>query len=174
MNMAFDRITDQHDLDVLGAIQDGLPLCERPYREIGHQLNMPESEVISRLQRLQANGIIKRFGLVMQHRSLGYRANAMVVFDIPDEKLDETAARIVAHDFVTLCYARTRQLPRWPFNLYCMIHGRERDVVERQIIRLKQDSGLENINSKTLFSRRRFKQTGARFALDQPKAKEAT
>ena len=174
MNMAFDRITDQLDLDVLGAIQDGLPLCERPYREIGRQLNMPENEVISRLQRLQANGIIKRFGLVMQHHSLGYRANAMVVFDIHDNQLDDIAAKIISLDFVTLCYARTRQLPRWPFNLYCMIHGRERNVVEQQIARLKQYAGLENTNSKTLFSRRRFKQTGARFALDEPKAKEAT
>ena len=159
-----DIFADQRDIALLAAIEDGLPLCEKPFAEIGNRMEMSEEEVISRLSRMETAGIISRFGLVLQHRPLGYRANAMVVWDIPDDDVDDMASRITAHDYVTLCYCRTRRAPVWPFNLYCMIHGRERQVVEKQIANLKKSAGLEGFASKTLFSARRFKQTGARFS----------
>ncbi|MCP4185616.1 MAG: Lrp/AsnC family transcriptional regulator [Hyphomicrobiales bacterium] len=155
---------DQHDIRLLGAIEDGLPLCESPYSLIGEQLQMSEEDVINRLSRMQTTGIIRRFGLVLKHRQLGFRANAMVVWDVPDEEIDIVAQKIITHDFVTLCYCRARHPPVWQFNLYCMIHGRERAVVEEQIDGLKKTAGLESYPSKTLFSRRCFKQTGARFS----------
>jgi len=164
MNMPFNIKTDDQDVALLAAIEDGLPLCERPFAEIANQLLMSEQDVIERYQHLQTHGIIKRFGLVLQHRPLGYRANAMVVWDVPDGDVDEVAKNITTHDFVTLCYCRARRAPVWQYNLYCMIHGRERDVVERQIADLKKSAGLYAYPSKTLFSRRRFKQTGARFS----------
>ncbi|MCP4071543.1 MAG: Lrp/AsnC family transcriptional regulator [Hyphomicrobiales bacterium] len=156
---------DQRDIRLLGAIEDGLPLCESPYSRVGKQLQMSEEEVIARLSRMQTAGIIRRFGLVLQHRQLGFHANAMVVWDIPDEEVDSVAQKIIAHDFVTLCYCRARHAPVWKFNLYCMIHGRKRAVVEAQINDLKKSAGLDIYPSKTLFSRRRFKQTGARFSI---------
>ncbi len=94
-------------------------------------------------------------GLIVRHHRVGYRANAMVVWDVPDEQIDSVAQRIITHDFVTLCYCRARRAPDWQFNLYCMIHGRERVVVETQINDLKKSAGLESYPSKTLFSRRR-------------------
>ena len=164
MNIQSNIKADQRDIALLGAIEDGLPLVELPFARIGEQLQMSEEEVICRLSRMQSTGIIRRFGMVLQHRSLGYRANAMVVWDVPDKEVDAVAQRITTHDFVTLCYCRARRAPTWQFNLYCMIHGRQRAVVERQILDLKNSAGLESYPSKTLFSRRRFKQTGARFS----------
>ena len=163
---------DERDIALLAAIEDGLPLCERPFAAVGRKVQMAEEEVISRLEHMRNSGIIRRFGLVLQHRPLGYRANAMVVFDVPDGDVDAVAARITAHDFVTLCYCRTRRAPVWPFNLYCMIHGCDRDVVEGQIAELKKSAGLENHASKTLFSTRRFKQTGARFSTPPVKQRQ--
>ena len=156
------------DIALLAAIEDGLPLVERPYAQIGQQLQMSEQQVISRLEHMCTQGIIKRFGLVLQHRPLGYRANAMVVWDVPDENVDAAADWITGHEFVTLCYCRKRRADVWPYNLYCMIHGQERARVEAQIAELKQDAALGGYPSRTLFSRRRFKQTGARFSCPPP------
>ncbi len=164
MNMHPNIHVDEKDIALLAEIEEGLPLEERPFAVVGQGLQMSEEEVLDRLSRMQDAGIIKRFGFVLQHRPLGYRANAMVVWDIPDQDVDAFAALITQHDFVTLCYCRTRQEPRWSFNLYCMIHGRERSVVEEQILFLKKSAGLEQFESRTLFSQRRFKQTGARFS----------
>ena len=164
MNIQSNIVADDRDVAVLAAIEDGLALCERPFEEVGRRLKMNEDEVIERLSRMREEGIIRRFGLVLQHRPLGYKANAMVVWDVPDCDVDNVAKNITTHDFVTLCYCRARRAPVWPYNLYCMIHGRERDVVEAQIEDLKNAAGLNQYPTKTLFSCRRFKQTGARFS----------
>ena len=154
---------DKDDLALLAALEDGLPICSAPFAVLGKTIGMSEQEVLARLARMKENRIISRFGLVLHHRKLGYRANAMVVWDIPDHLVDDCAAKITANDFVTLCYCRTRRLPDWTFNLYCMIHGRQRHLVEKQIETLKITAGLDKFDSRTLFSKRCFKQRGARF-----------
>jgi DNA-binding Lrp family transcriptional regulator len=164
MNVPFHFHAQDHDIAILAAIEDGLPLCEKPYARIGTQLKISEKEIINRLSQMQNAGIIRRFGLVLQHRALGFHANAMVVWNVPDSEVDGAAKKIISHDFVTLCYCRERHKQLWQYNLYCMIHGRERTVVEAQIETLKKSAELEKYPTKTLFSRRRFKQTGARFS----------
>ena len=72
------------DLRLLTAIQDGLPLDPRPYARVAEQAGLSEDEVITRLGRLAGEGVIRRFGVIVRHHELGYRANAMVVWDVPD------------------------------------------------------------------------------------------
>ena len=69
--------------------------------------------------------------------------------------------RLAREPGVTLCYRRQRALPDWPFNLFCMIHGRSRAGVLERIGSLRADCGLGGFDSSVLFSRRRFKQRGA-------------
>jgi len=153
--------TDQR---LIAAIQDGLPLVSRPFAEVGRQTGLSESEVIERVQALLADGVVKRLGVVVRHHELGYRANAMVVWDVPDAEVAAVGRRIGAVDFVTLCYRRPRRLPDWPYNLFCMIHGQDRDAVREHIGLLIRRCGLEAIPHEVLFSRRRFKQRGAHYA----------
>jgi DNA-binding Lrp family transcriptional regulator len=104
--------------------------------------------------------MIKRFGVVVRHHELGYRANAMVVFDLPDGVVDGIGARLAEEPGVTLCYRRRRSPPDWPYNLYCMVHGRSREEARPVIERLAE---LAGIPATVLFSTRRFKQCGARY-----------
>ena len=156
------------DLDraLLHRIADGLALTPRPFAEIARDLDTTEDEVIARVRALRASGAIKRLGLVVRHRELGYAANAMVVFDIPDDDVDAIGARMAALPFVTLCYRRRRAPPRWPYNLFAMIHGTAREAVERQIGSLVDALSLNDSPRAVLFSRRRFKQRGARYETD--------
>lgn len=149
--------------DLIEAIQGGLPLVDRPYQALGKQLEISEQQVIERLKELIANGAIKRFGVVVRHHEMGYRANAMVVWDIPDEAIDRIGERLGNEDCVTLCYQRPRVLPRWPYNLFCMIHGQDREQVLDCIERIKSTHELQTIPSTVLFSGKRFKQRGARY-----------
>jgi DNA-binding Lrp family transcriptional regulator len=151
--------------DLIDAIQAGLPLVSRPYREIGARLGMSEQAVIGRLRGMIEAGIIKRLGVVVRHHELGYRANAMVVWDVPDERVDRIGRQLGDIDCVTLCYQRPRHLPDWPYNLFCMVHGQDRDDVCACIARLVEAHGLGKIRHAVLFSGRRFKQRGARYRL---------
>ena len=152
------------DRRLIAAVQDGLPLVARPYAEVGAQLGLSEDQVIAAIGRFLRDGVIKRLGIVVRHHELGYRSNAMVVWDVRDAEVGAVGRRLAKLPFVTLCYRRPRRLPDWPYNLFCMIHGRDRASVEAQIEHANQAIGLSDLASAVLFSGRRFKQRGARYA----------
>lgn len=154
------ELTEQ-DRRLLTAIERGLPLCRRPFDEIGRRAGISGDEVIAALDRMIGAGIISRMGIIVRHHELGYRNNAMVVWDIPDEEAETIGNRFKTFDFVTLCYRRRRRPPLWPYNLFCMVHGREREVVLAQVEELVACCGLADTPREVLFSSRRFKQRGA-------------
>jgi hypothetical protein len=88
----------------------------------------------------------------------------MLVLDVPDALVDEVGARLGGAPGVNLCYQRPRRLPQWRYNLFCMVHGRERAVVEAQIQGLLEQHLLSDLPHQLLFSTRAFKQCGGRFA----------
>jgi siroheme decarboxylase len=157
------KILDDSEHALITAIQTGFPLTPRPFQDIGKIIGRSEDEVIADLDDLQERGVIKRLGVIVKHRELGFRANAMVVWNIPDDLVDRIGEQVGEYDCVTLCYQRRRSLPQWPFNLYCMIHGRERQQVLEKLSILEQQCGMDEFPKQILFSRRRFKQQGAQY-----------
>ncbi|MBI4755357.1 MAG: AsnC family transcriptional regulator [Betaproteobacteria bacterium] len=149
---------------LVGALEGGLALVPRPFGRLAMQSDMSEDEVLCALARWIEAGVIKRFGVVVRHHELGFTANAMCVWDVPDEHVAEVGRRLAADPAVTLCYRRRRAAPHWPYNLYCMIHGTERAAVEADIARLRGDAGIAGLPHNVLFSVCRFKQQGARYA----------
>jgi siroheme decarboxylase len=149
---------------LVSVLQEGLPLFIRPFALIAERIGASEPEVLGRIGRWLEEGAIKRFGVVVRHRELGYRANAMLVHDIADERAGELGKALAEEPAVTLCYRRPRVLPDWPYNLFCMIHGRERAEVEAIIAALRQRHGLNDCAHDVLFSLTRYKQNGARYA----------
>lgn len=156
-----DLLITRLEQRLIAAIQGGFPLTTRPFLQIGQQTGQTEAEVIASLADLKKRGVIKRLGVVVRHRELGYHANAMIVWDVPDALIGEVGIRVGQFDFVTLCYQRRRCLPSWPYNLYCMIHGRERHEVRRKVDYLEASCHLPSERRQILFSQRRFKQRGA-------------
>lgn len=154
------RETLPNERQLIAALQPGLELVSRPFQRLGERAGMSEDEVLQRITGWLDEGLIKRFGVVVRHHELGYRANAMVVFDLPDAEVDRIGLQLAAEPGVTLCYRRTRSLPAWPYNLYCMVHGRSREGAQPVIDRLASIVGAP---ATALFSTRRFKQCGARY-----------
>ncbi len=158
-----EKDTTGFDRLLLAAIEIGLPLVPRPYAEIADRLGWREDQVIERLRHLGANGTFKRFGVIVRHHELGYRANAMTVFDIEETEIEVAGEKLAALPFVTLCYRRPRRPPSWPYNLFCMIHGKNEDDVRSQVHEAAAAADIEERPRAVLFSRRRFKQRGARY-----------
>ncbi len=155
---------DASSLVLLAALDSGLPLCQKPYAEIASRLGWPEDQVIARLGDLVEAGTIKRLGLVVKHHALGFRANAMVVWDVADEALPDAARVLTEAASVTLCYERPRRAPVWRYNLFSMIHGRDRDIVRGEVAALAERIGGASRGHEILFSRRCFRQCGARLS----------
>ncbi len=154
---------NESDRTVIAALEDGLALEPRPYGAIAMAAGLTEGEVVERLDRMIEAGAIRRFGVIVRHHELGYRANAMVVWDVPDEVVALVGRQLARLPYITLCYQRPRRPPIWPYNLFCMIHGRDREAVERQVDEATCAAGLDGLPRDILFSKRRFKQRGARY-----------
>jgi DNA-binding Lrp family transcriptional regulator len=148
---------------IVAELQSGIKLERQPFALLSATVNLTEDAVIRQISDWQNDGVIKRFGVVVRHHELGYRENAMVVWDVPDKQVSAFGKLAAQQENVTLCYRRPRQLPDWPFNLFCMIHGTDRQVVMAQIETLAKNTGLEAFQTQVLFSCRRFKQGGARY-----------
>ena len=152
-----------HEKKLVAALGDGLPLVSRPFAVIAEQVGISEAAVIETLSAMQVDGRIKRFGLIVRHHELGYRANAMTVWDVADDKVAQVRRCFGEFDFVTPCYHRPRRLPDWPYNLFCMVHGQKRDDVLEQVEQLARTCGADAAARDVLFSSRRFKQRGAHY-----------
>jgi len=164
------QVTCPKELALIAALQEGLPIEPRPYAVLGEGIGLTEDVVIASIKGLIERGVIRRFGVIVRHRALGIRANGMVVWNLPDERVAEAGQRLAGLPFVTLCYRRPRRLPDWPYNLFCMIHGTDRAIVMQQVREAARCCGLEDIPREVLFSRRCFKQRGARY-LAEPNRK---
>lgn len=153
------------DRALAALVEDGLPLVERPFDAWGDALGRTPGEVITVLRGWLAHGTLKRFGTIVRHHELGFAANAMTVFDVPDERIDTCGEALARQPGVTLAYRRARA-EGWPYNLYCMVHGRDRAAVQAVLDRVRAEAGLGAWPHAVLFSRRRFKQTGGRYFAD--------
>jgi DNA-binding Lrp family transcriptional regulator len=154
-------------------VEQGLPLQPLPFDAWGARLGWTGERVRATLARWLERGTLRRFGVVVRHHELGIAANAMTVFDVPDAEVDARGAALARCAGVTLAYRRTRALG-WPYNLYCMVHGRDRAAVHDLLARAVHGAGLEGVAREVLFSTRRFKQCGARYFRDAlPEARDA-
>lgn len=151
---------------LIQALEKGLPLAAEPYALLAQQLDMTEAEVIHEIRALQEAGIIKRMGVVVRHRQLGYTANAMVVWNVPDTQVAEVGCFLGSLPFVTLSYRRPRRLPQWPYNLFTMIHGSSREQVLSSIQAMVQTYALHHFEYDILFSKTCYKQRGARYVAE--------
>ena len=150
------------DWALVRATQAGLPLVEEPWRALAAELGCTEAGVIEGLSRLLAAGVIRRIGAVPNHYAIGYRFNAMAVFDVDDAAIDALGPQVGALDFVTHAYQRPRRLPQWPYNLFAMCHGATRESVLTQVAEIRALLGGACRAHDTLFSTRILKKAGVR------------
>ena len=150
------------EADLLLAIQDGFPLSTTPYADVAADIDADVDDVLAAVDRLLADGCIKRIGCVVNHVVTGFRNNCMVVWDVPDDELDARGEAVGSLPYVTLCYHRPRRPEQgWEYNLFTMIHGREAAAVDEKIDELAADH--LPFDHERLYSTETLKQTGARY-----------
>ncbi|BAE50211.1 siroheme decarboxylase subunit beta [Paramagnetospirillum magneticum] len=153
---------DPIDRAIVVATQDGLPLVDKPYHDVARQVGVSPDEVMSRMERMLAEGIIRRMGVVPNHYALGYKFNGMTVWDVADEDIAEAGRRVGELDFVSHCYHRPRHLPDWPYSLFAMIHAKEKAGADALVERVAEVLGDLSRGHMVLFSSRILKKTGLR------------
>jgi len=154
--------------DLVVEIQDGLPVTETPYADVAAGLDADPGWVRRTIKRFDAEGKVRRVGVVPNHYALGYTENGMTVWDVPDDVVDEVGPAVASLEFVTHCYERPRHEGVWPYNFFAMTHGRSEAESQRRIeeVRATMD-GYWDVSEgdwDTLFSTEILKKTGIRMA----------
>jgi DNA-binding Lrp family transcriptional regulator len=152
------------DRAIVRATQAGLPRVARPYHAIADTTGLAPELVMSRVRAMLADGRIRRIGVVPNHYALGWRANGMSVWDVVDGRVDELGAKVGALSGVSHCYRRQRHLPRWPYNLFAMVHGRTRAEAESTVAEIAAVLGDAVRAHDVLYSTRILKKSGLRLA----------
>jgi DNA-binding Lrp family transcriptional regulator len=147
---------------LIQATQAGLPIVREPYADVGQGLGVTEQAVIQGLKDLLQAGVIRRIGAVPHHYRLGFVANGMSVWDVDDADVDRLGEAVGRMPGVSHCYRRPRHGQAWPYNLFAMLHGRNRDEVQAQADELSRVLGTACRSHDILYSSAVLKKTGLR------------
>lgn len=114
---------------IIRVLQGDIPICEAPFQTIAEDLDIPEHEVLDAIREMKSAGLLRRFGATLRHQKVGYRANAMSAWKVPEERVGEIGRLLASLPQVTHCYERPPQRD-WPYNLYAMIHCKNEETCE--------------------------------------------
>jgi len=153
---------DEIDRKIIAATQQGLPLTRHPYNDVAASVGVDVAEIISRMKNMTELGVIRRTGVVPNHYKLGFKANGMSVWNVPEEKIEELGKKVGSIDFVSHCYERPRFLPEWPYNLFAMVHGKSREEVQQKVNVIAELLAQDDFGHEVLFSTKILKKTGLR------------
>lgn len=148
------------DKKIVRALQEDFPLCEEPYKILAERAGIDEEKFLERVQDFLREKKIRKMGAVLQHRTAGFKSNALCVWDVPPEKLLEVAEIMIAHPAVSHCYDRD-PAPNWNYNLYTMIHAKSREECDAIIDELSKLTGITNFQA--LYSKKEWKKTSMKY-----------
>ncbi len=153
-------VVSELDKKVIRALQGEFPLVAEPYKALAEGIGISEELFLERVQALETDKKIRKMGAVLRHREVGFRANVLVAWVVPQEKLDDIAQQMASHPAVTHCYDRTTA-PGWPYNLYTMVHGHSREECEQIVEELGLACGVTE--RVMLYSKREWKKTSMKY-----------
>ncbi|OGW77300.1 MAG: hypothetical protein A3I73_01600 [Omnitrophica bacterium RIFCSPLOWO2_02_FULL_45_16] len=149
------------DKAIIGLISRDIPLVKEPFRDIARTLGIKERALLKRIRFFKASGLMRKFAAILNHKKIGFRYNAMVVWNIPESIIDKAGRIMASFDEVSHCYQRKKK-HEWDYNLYSMIHGRTRKEC-LSVVKKISDKLSGGFDHKALFSFKEEKKTGARY-----------
>jgi siroheme decarboxylase len=148
------------DKEYIRQLQKDIEIIKEPFKTIAENLRISSSELFNKIKEYENIGIMRRFAAILRHRQAGFTANGMIVWKIPEEKVDEKGLKIASFPQVSHCYRRP-VYPDWEFNLFSMIHARTIEAAEKIAKEISSVIRIENY--KILFSSREFKKERVRY-----------
>jgi siroheme decarboxylase len=146
---------DAIDHKLIVEVEKGLPLTVEPFSRIAEKIGVSPQEVIVRLQKLQENGVIRRFGVSVKPNGVGYSANALVAWKVPQSRVSEISKYFSGLEAVSHCYERESGTLQWGYNLYIVMHAHERRTIEESVKKLAEATNLNEYI--VLYSKRNLK-----------------
>ncbi len=157
------RLLTELDKQGIRVAQEDLPLTEEPFKDWAAKIGWTEQQFFDWLESMKERKLYRRFASILRHRNAGFSDNAMAVWIVPEEKTEELGPLMAAYKAVTHCYKRP-VFPGWPYNVFTMIHGRNKEDCEMIVQAIQKDTGLTEF--KMLYSTREYKKERVRYFIE--------
>jgi DNA-binding Lrp family transcriptional regulator len=151
------------DKEFIRELQKDLEVTPRPFDTLAKNLGITVDELFKKAIEYETMGVMRRFAAILRHRDAGFAANGMIVWMVPEDKIDEVGYKLASFAQVSHCYRRP-VYPDWPFNLFSMIHARTIEAAKKIAIELSNFVGINDY--KILFSSREFKKERVQYFVD--------
>lgn len=150
-------------LEVIKKVQHDIEIVSEPFKKMVDELGLSYDEFFAILEELKEAGVMRRFASILNHRKAGFNANAMVVWDIDEEKGEELGRSVAEFSAVSHCYLRPKY-PNWPYNLFSMIHGKTKEETDGKIAEIEKETPHKS--KMHLYSSREFKKVRIVYFID--------
>jgi DNA-binding Lrp family transcriptional regulator len=148
---------------IIALLQTDIPVVQRPFKEMAEKIGITEEQFLTVLNDLNDRGMIRRFGATLKHQKSGFKANAMVAWNVPEDQVEKTGAIMAGFQEITHCYRRN-PAPGWKYNLYTMVHATSEEECYEIVRQISDAVGQDDY--ELLFSKKELKKTSMKYFED--------
>lgn len=148
------------DKEFIRELQKDLKVSAEPFKELASNLRITPTELFAKAREYEEIGIMRRFAAILRHRDAGFLANGMVVWHVPEERIDDAGFKLAEFPQVSHCYRRPIYSD-WRFNLFSMVHARSLQAAEKMAEEMSETIGVKDY--QILFSSREFKKERVKY-----------
>jgi DNA-binding Lrp family transcriptional regulator len=150
----------ERDKEFVRELQKDLPVTREPFKEMAENLGITTAQLFDKAREYEASGLMRRFAAILRHRDAGFVANGMVVWSVPEDRVDDVGYELAAYPQVSHCYRRP-VYPDWKYNVFSMVHARSLEAAEKMAVEMSKMVGIGDY--KILFSSREFKKERVKY-----------
>ncbi|MGI0064590.1 MAG: winged helix-turn-helix transcriptional regulator [Nitrosopumilaceae archaeon] len=161
----------EEDKEFIRELQKDLEIVDKPFSKVAQNLGMTEEQIFDKLRSYEEIGVMRRFAAILRHRDVGFVANGMIVWKVPEERITDVGRKLGAFPQVSHCYQRP-VYPDWPYNVFSMIHCKSEDEAQEMAKTIQKQINVDDY--KILFSAREFKKTRVEYFVEQNFSLEET
>ena len=161
----------EQDKEFIRVLQKDLEIVDRPFQKASEKLGMSEEKIFEKLKHYEEIGVMRRFAAILRHRDAGFVANGMIVWKVPEKRIEEVGEKLGAFPQVSHCYQRP-VYPDWPYNVFSMIHCKSEDEATEMAQQIQNQINVDEY--RILFSAREFKKTRVEYFVEQNFSLEET
>jgi DNA-binding Lrp family transcriptional regulator len=153
----------EEDKDFIRELQKDMEIIDEPFVNAAKNLGITEDELFSKMKHYESMGVLRRFAAILRHRQVGFTANGMIVWKVPEDRITSVGETLGSFPQVSHCYERPTY-DDWPYNVFSMIHCKTHDEAY-EVAKIIQDQ-IDVNEYKILFSSREFKKTRVEYFVE--------
>jgi len=164
-------VPTEEDKEFIRELQKDLAITDKPFLKAAQKLGMSEDQIFEKLKHYEEIGVMRRYAAILRHRDVGFVANGMIVWKVPEQRIIEVGEKLGAFPQVSHCYQRP-VYPDWPYNVFSMIHCKSQEEASDVAKEIQNQINVDEY--KILFSAKEFKKTRVEYFVEQNFSLEET